>query len=48
MTSLSWNSFLLELERRDIDPPITEIIDNYTDEIREEIILDYHKKRKSA
>ncbi len=44
LSSMPWNEFLLELERRDIEPPIPEMIDRYTDKIRDEIKLKDHKK----
>ena len=45
LSNLTWNAFLLELERRETEPPITELIDNFTDQVRESIQLDTHKKK---
>ena len=44
LSNLTWNAFLLELEKRETDPPITELIDSFTDQVRENIQLDNHKK----
>ena len=34
LSQMSWAEFLLELERRQIEPPISELVDEYTDKIR--------------
>lgn len=44
LSNLTWNAFLLELEKRETDPPITDLIDSFTDQVREDIQLDNHKK----
>ena len=44
LSRMSWTEFLLELERRQIEPPISELVDEYTDKIRKQIQLEDHKK----
>lgn len=44
LSRMTWPEFLLELERRQIEPPISELVDEYTDEIRKKIPLKDHKK----
>lgn len=44
LSRMTWPEFLLELERRQIEPPISELIDDYTEEIRKKIPLKDHIK----
>lgn len=44
LSRMAWAEFLLEIERRQIEPPISELVDEYTDKIRQQIQLDDHKK----
>lgn len=45
LSNITWNAFLLELEKRETDPPITDFIDRFTDQVREDIQLDNHKRK---
>ncbi|MHA2497504.1 MAG: hypothetical protein ACXAEI_18685 [Candidatus Hodarchaeales archaeon] len=42
---MAWAEFLLELDRRQIEPPISELVDEYTSKVRQKIQLNDHKKQ---
>lgn len=44
LSRMTWTAFLLELERRQIEPPISELVDEHTNRNRQEIQLSAHKK----
>jgi predicted HTH domain antitoxin len=45
LSRMAWAEFLLELDRRQIEPPISELVDEYTSKVRQKIQLNDHKKQ---